>query len=348
MYFEQQVAALCGQHLLNHLVQRPYFDITYLMNIAKELDAEERTLASKQEMQRGHSEEQFTSSQNISDSGDFSIQVLELALDRAFKLRLNRDKTTVINALKAYDMDPNTKSVMAFVFNLNEHWFCARRMNDQKFYLFNSLDTQPREIKFLTTYCAQLQAEGYSVFLVEGILPPLDAMFDNFTFPTDKMTTTTSSSSQDSQQTNDKKKKMEYFTGTGFSLKKQKDTTDTNNIIIAAAAAAGGEDPELLEAIQASLIEQEKKMEILEEDKDIKPVEVGVQVVLPRTGRRIRRKFPPGSLGKDVFEFVRTQQPEMTATSQFTLIDPLTKTTLLPGSALGKFAPSITFAVEEL
>ena len=44
VYHERQVAALCGQHCLNNLLQGPYFTEIDLAEIAQELDRKELAL----------------------------------------------------------------------------------------------------------------------------------------------------------------------------------------------------------------------------------------------------------------------------------------------------------------
>ena len=48
LYFEQQVANLCGQHCLNNLLQAAVFTEDQLASIALELDAKERQLMMSQ------------------------------------------------------------------------------------------------------------------------------------------------------------------------------------------------------------------------------------------------------------------------------------------------------------
>uniref|UniRef100_UPI00398F5718 ataxin-3 isoform X5 n=1 Tax=Pristiophorus japonicus TaxID=55135 RepID=UPI00398F5718 len=64
----------------------------------------------------------------------------------------------------------------AFICNYKEHWFTVRKLGDQWFNL-NSLLTGPELISdtYLALFLAQLQQEGYSIFVVRGELPECEA-----------------------------------------------------------------------------------------------------------------------------------------------------------------------------
>ncbi|XP_029585986.1 ataxin-3 isoform X3 [Salmo trutta] len=64
----------------------------------------------------------------------------------------------------------------AFICNYKEHWFTIRKLGQQWFNL-NSLLTGPELISdtYLALFLAQLQQEGYSIFVIRGNLPECDA-----------------------------------------------------------------------------------------------------------------------------------------------------------------------------
>ncbi|XP_077123987.1 ataxin-3 isoform X4 [Ranitomeya variabilis] len=64
----------------------------------------------------------------------------------------------------------------AFICNYKEHWFTVRKLGKQWFNL-NSLLTGPELISdtYLALFLAQLQQEGYSIFVVKGDLPDCEA-----------------------------------------------------------------------------------------------------------------------------------------------------------------------------
>jgi len=67
-------------------------------------------------------------------------------------------------------------SATSYICNYREHWFTIRRLGSQWFNL-NSLLEGPELVSnsYLGEFLAQLQQEGYSIFLVTGSLPECDA-----------------------------------------------------------------------------------------------------------------------------------------------------------------------------
>uniref|UniRef100_A0A8R1DEB4 Ataxin-3 homolog n=2 Tax=Caenorhabditis japonica TaxID=281687 RepID=A0A8R1DEB4_CAEJA len=159
IFFEHQQAALCAQHALNMLLQDALFTSEDLRVLARQMDQMEHEILGNNANAIGHSE-------NMNDSGFFSIQVIEKALD-AFSLKL----TNIENPVMAdYKMNPLT--ARAYVCNLREHWFVLRKFGSQWFEL-NSINNGPRLLSdtFVTEFLHQLSAEGYTIFVVQGILP---------------------------------------------------------------------------------------------------------------------------------------------------------------------------------
>ena len=80
IYWEKQTLALCGHHSLNALLQGPHVSTQDLQKIADVLDDAERKLGLKDE--NGPSE-------NVDvNTGNYSLQVLDRALERTFQLKL--------------------------------------------------------------------------------------------------------------------------------------------------------------------------------------------------------------------------------------------------------------------
>jgi Ataxin-3 len=106
------------------------------------------------------------------DTGFFSIQVLQRALQN-FAIDLIPYNSQGPSALDARE-DPTT--VQAYICNLREHWLTIRRFARHYFDL-NSMLAYPKVISdtYLSLYLAQLQQNGYSIFLVQGNLPRCDA-----------------------------------------------------------------------------------------------------------------------------------------------------------------------------
>ncbi|KAG8561850.1 hypothetical protein GDO81_015502 [Engystomops pustulosus] len=107
---------------------------------------------------------------NMDDSGFFSIQVISNAL-RVWGLEL-----ILFNSPEYQTLDIDPINERAFICNYKEHWFTVRKLGKQWFNL-NSLLTGPELISdtYLALFLAQLQQEGYSIFVVKGDLPDCEA-----------------------------------------------------------------------------------------------------------------------------------------------------------------------------
>nr|XP_030739390.1 ataxin-3 isoform X2 [Globicephala melas] len=168
---EEQEGSLCAQHCLNNLLQGEYFSPVELSSIAHQLDEEERMRMAE----GGVTSEDYRTflqqpSGNMDDSGFFSIQVISNAL-KVWGLELILFNSPEYQRLR---IDPiNERS---FICNYKEHWFTVRKLGKQWFNL-NSLLTGPELISdtYLALFLAQLQQEGYSIFVVKGDLPDCEA-----------------------------------------------------------------------------------------------------------------------------------------------------------------------------
>lgn len=171
IFHEKQEGSLCAQHCLNNLLQGEYFTPVDLSSIAHQLDEEERMRMAEGGMA---SEEYRTFLQqpsgNMDDSGFFSIQVISNAL-RVWGLEL-----ILFNSREYQSLMINPINEKAFICNYKEHWFTIRKLGQQWFNL-NSLLTGPELISdtYLALFLAQLQQEGYSIFVIRGNLPECEA-----------------------------------------------------------------------------------------------------------------------------------------------------------------------------
>ncbi|KAF5909591.1 protein Z-dependent protease inhibitor-like, partial [Clarias magur] len=171
IFHEKQEGSLCAQHCLNNLLQGEYFTPVDLSSIAQQLDEEERMRMAEGGLL---SEEYRTFLQqpsgNMDDSGFFSIQVISNALS-VWGLELILFNSREYQRLM---MDPINEK--AFICNYKEHWFTVRKLGHQWFNL-NSLLTGPELISdtYLALFLAQLQQEGYSIFVIRGNLPECEA-----------------------------------------------------------------------------------------------------------------------------------------------------------------------------
>ncbi|KAL0969075.1 hypothetical protein UPYG_G00222330 [Umbra pygmaea] len=171
IFHEKQEGSLCAQHCLNNLLQGEYFTPVDLSSIAHQLDEEERMRMAEGGM---GSEEYRTFLQqpsgNMDDSGFFSIQVISNALS-VWGLEL-----ILFNSREYQRLMINPINEKAFICNYKEHWFTIRKLGQQWFNL-NSLLTGPELISdtYLALFLAQLQQEGYSIFVIRGKLPECEA-----------------------------------------------------------------------------------------------------------------------------------------------------------------------------
>merc|ERR1719273_2893458 len=108
----------------------------------------------------------------MDDSGFFSVQVLTRALS-VWGLELVPFNSSDARAVR---LRTSPVAANAYICNFREHWFTIRRLGSQWFNL-NSLLEGPELVSntYLGEFLAQLQQEGYDIFLVTGDLPPCDA-----------------------------------------------------------------------------------------------------------------------------------------------------------------------------
>eukprot|EP01114_Cavostelium_apophysatum_P022495 TRINITY_DN815_c0_g1_i1.p1 TRINITY_DN815_c0_g1~~TRINITY_DN815_c0_g1_i1.p1 ORF type:complete len:341 (-),score=49.02 TRINITY_DN815_c0_g1_i1:21-1043(-) len=176
VYHEKQISALCGVHCLNALFQEPIFDEVMLAKLAHELDEKERHLM----LECGDSAKEFLQymsedSGNVSDDGNFSIQVLQGAL-------YTKGLECVLLTAANYPPIFNTLHKQhAFICNRGSHWYTIRKIDaamkegedDFRWYDLNSFSDGPKFIPELVLgdTLKLLIAEGHSIYLVQGQLP---------------------------------------------------------------------------------------------------------------------------------------------------------------------------------
>ncbi|KAF8844289.1 Josephin-domain-containing protein [Paxillus ammoniavirescens] len=173
IYHEKQQSGsmLCAQHALNSLLQGNYFTAPDLSELARNLDHLENAY---DEETRGQG------SANMDDTGFFSVQVLENALD-VWGLNLIRWRS---EAMKSDQSHPHTQ--LAFVLNHDQHWYTLRRFGHlaENFHWFNLDSSRPSPQWISKTYLGmflqQAERDGYSVFVIvpndpEVPLPHTDA-----------------------------------------------------------------------------------------------------------------------------------------------------------------------------
>ncbi|KAA0192497.1 Ataxin 3 variant ref [Fasciolopsis buskii] len=162
IFHEKQEGSLCAQHCLNALLQGSFFTAVDLAELAHQLD----------EAEQSHLPMGSLGSQNMDETGYFSIQVISKALSIwSLELVPLLRQSPEAEAARKNPTDQN-----AFICNFRNHWFTVRRLGRQWFDL-NSIMSRPRLISntYLEIYLAQLQKEGHSIFFVTGKLPACEA-----------------------------------------------------------------------------------------------------------------------------------------------------------------------------
>lgn len=172
LYHEVQESKLCAVHCVNTVLQGPFFSEFDLAALAADLDKRERQMMMEGGGGGGgrgggdfvafDSEE----SHNVSLGGDFSIQVLEKALE-VWDLQVIPLNSPVAEPAQ---IDPELEN--AFICHLEDHWFCIRKVNGE-WYNFDSLYAAPEHLSkfYLSAYLDSLKGAGWSIFLARGNFP---------------------------------------------------------------------------------------------------------------------------------------------------------------------------------
>lgn len=187
IFHEKQVGSLCAQHCLNSLLQGDFFTAIDLAEIARQLDQQERQhMAESGVVSRDFQEFLKQESSNYDDSGFFSIQVIQKALE-SFGLELIPFKSKNQIAEEAR-INPNLQQ--AFICNFKEHWFTIRKFGGHWFNL-NSVFARPQYVTntYLSILLAQLANDGYSIFVVNGNIPSSEADIRLVTMTKDELLT---------------------------------------------------------------------------------------------------------------------------------------------------------------
>ncbi|XP_051127471.1 ataxin-3 homolog [Andrographis paniculata] len=162
LYHEVQESKLCAVHCVNTVLQGPFFSEFDLAALASDLDRTER------QMMHGSVTGDFVPevSHNVSLDGDFSIQVLQKALE-VWDLQVIPLDSPVAEPAQ---IDPEKEN--AFICHLQDHWFCIRNVNGE-WYNFDSLYAAPEHLSkfYLSAYLDSLKGFGWSIFLVRGNFP---------------------------------------------------------------------------------------------------------------------------------------------------------------------------------
>ncbi|CAG8741972.1 16903_t:CDS:2 [Gigaspora rosea] len=162
MIWEKQEGYLCAQHCINSLLQGEYFTAVDLSEIAKNLDQAEHAALQEgvEQVPTGLLTENVSAqkSQNMDDSGFFSVQVLSHAL-KVWNLEL-----VPVGSEEGRNSKKIPEEEEAYICNLREHWFTLRRFGGIKsrWYNLDSLLNGPEWISqiYLGMLLNQLETEG--------------------------------------------------------------------------------------------------------------------------------------------------------------------------------------------
>jgi len=179
IYHEKQEANLCARHCLNNLLQGPKFTEIDLMQIAEQISKDEAELIRGSAVSDTRDEDLsawLSTEQNahVDESGNFSLPVLERALNSLYGLRIIRWGSSAVKQ-ESYSQP---EKLNAFILNYGNHWFAIIKVAGV-WYDMNSLSgcpylkAQPKRISdfYLQSYIQALQASKHSVFIVDGKLP---------------------------------------------------------------------------------------------------------------------------------------------------------------------------------
>ncbi|XWS55569.1 hypothetical protein CRYUN_Cryun09bG0011500 [Craigia yunnanensis] len=148
LYHEVHESKLCAVHCVNTVLQGPFFSVFDLAALASDLDTKERQMMLEGTAASSAGGFLSEESHNVSLGGDFSIQVLQKALE-VWDLQVIPFDCPVAEPAQ---IDPEIEN--AFICHLHDHWFCIRKVNGE-WYNFD-------------TYLDSLKGFGWSIFLVRG------------------------------------------------------------------------------------------------------------------------------------------------------------------------------------
>jgi len=284
IYHEKQEASLCARHCLNNLLQGPKFTEIDLMQIAEQISKEEEDLIRQSAVSNTRDEDlsawlRTEQNAHVDESGNFSLPVLERALNSLYGLTIIRWGSSALNQ-KTYS---EPEKLNAFILNYGNHWFSIIKVAGV-WYDMNSLsgcpylEAQPKRISdfYLQSYIQALQANKHSVFVVSGKLPEhlyqedkLGAWYK----PSDIMTLAAFDEKKKKLMrgsSDDSKMDANLQAAIQASLGNDHSTFGTNNSVFGnsnSAFLSGSSEVRLAMAIEQSLQGERKKAELEEKKK---------------------------------------------------------------------------------
>jgi Ataxin-3 len=246
IYHERQESLLCGQHCLNSLLQIPdSFTPQSLSEIALNLDSKESGIGARA---------LGGESQNVSEDGNFSIQVLTVAL-KSFGVDLLNWKSESFKGKNPMDQS-------AFVVNRQSHWFTIRKIGKTWWNLNSALERpEPVGEFYLSASLDQLHTDGYTIFIAKGNVPPGGTKGEE-SYASEKGMASWWEEDVLMRPPEEKREpeqqKIDPFAGQGNRMVPSNTVDDATIAALAAEAEAAGDffDPDMARAIALSMQEQ--------------------------------------------------------------------------------------------
>lgn len=165
VYHERQQAALCGQHALNNLVQSPVFTAHQLSTIAHQLDELELAKFRDSDDPMDYHRRLAEGSGNVDAAGNFSIQVLKVALQNENQIEL-----PCLTDEEIHSKQKDITTYDGFLCHKSDHWFAIRQVGG-RFWNLNSTLEVPEVVGHfaLATNMQKWRGEGYTVFIAHGL-----------------------------------------------------------------------------------------------------------------------------------------------------------------------------------
>ena len=151
IYWERQDSdLLCAVHALNSLIQFPCWDPVSLAQLARDIDDEENSLFNDRQKL----------SQNVQESGFYSVQVITRALQ------------TKNLSMNYFNKSEDPTKYNGFICNFQMHWLSLRKIK-KNWYNLNSLAESPEWIGeiYLSALLDQIISDNYTIFVVTGEFP---------------------------------------------------------------------------------------------------------------------------------------------------------------------------------
>lgn len=263
IYHERQEALLCGQHALNNLAQMPNcFAADRLANIAHDLSAMELNMYDAEERRIRMRE----GSHYVDDSGNFSIEVLKVAIEQKLGVAL----LTTANGKEI-------TTFQGFLCHKSDHWFAIRTIGG-RFWNLNSTLERPDVVSHFTlgSEMEVCREQGYTVFFIQSGLPEGSIKLPQGTGNWHRMSDLLKGRSSEPDP-------WENLSGKGQRL-------DGGRAEASAANIEHLSEDELFQmALQQSLVSQEAKVDVPPEPASDTPNVVRIQFRLPSQSRVVRR-----------------------------------------------------------